>query len=81
MVRLENKLPAYTVGSLQRRAQMDTLLEFIKSLLQQKNPGKQLKELGKIIKEVFQLIPSKKHMIGKNLGRLEPTPSLKYMNI
>ncbi len=76
--RIENKLPAYTVGSLQRLAQMDALLEFITSLLEDKNPGKQLKKLGKMIKEVFQLIPSDKHMSGRNLGRLEPTPALKY---
>jgi len=78
MVCIENKLPAYTVGSLQRKLQMEALLEFIKSLLQYENPGEQLKELGTIIKEVFQLIPSKKHLIGRDLGRLEPTPSLKY---
>jgi len=39
---------------------MDVLLEFITSLLEHKNPDKQLKKLGKIIKEVFQLIPSEK---------------------
>jgi len=76
--RIENKLPAYTVGSLQRLAQMDALLEFISSLLEHKNPGKQLKKLGNIIKEVFQLIPSDKHMSGRDLGRLCPTPALKY---
>jgi len=57
---------------------MDALLEFITSLLEDENPGKQLKKLGKMIKEVFQLIPSKKHMSGRDLGRLEPTPLLKY---
>ena len=77
MVCIENKLPTYTVGSLQRKLQMEALLEFIKSLLQYENPGEKLKELGTIIKEVFQLLPSKKHLIGRNLGRLEPTPSLK----
>jgi len=59
--RIENQLPAYTVGSLQRLAQMDALLEFITSLLEDQNPGKQLKKLGQMIKEVFQLIPSDKH--------------------
>jgi hypothetical protein len=76
--RIENKLPAYTVGSLQRLAQMDALLEFITSLLEHTNPGKQLKKLGKMIKDVFQLIPSDKHMSGRDLGRLYPTPALKY---
>ena len=77
-IRIENKLPAYTVGSLQRFAQMDALLEFISSLLEDPTPGKQLKKLGKMIKEVFQLIPSDKHMSGRILGRLSPTPALKY---
>ena len=78
IIQIENKLPAYTVGSLQRRAQMDALLDFITSLLSHENPGEEIKKLGLIIKDVFQLIPSKKHMSGRNLGRLEPTPSLKY---
>jgi hypothetical protein len=78
MVCIENKLLSITVGSLQRKLQMEALLEFIQSLLQYENPGEQLKELGTIIKEVFQLIPSKKHCLYRDLGRNEPTPSLKY---
>jgi len=75
---VENKLPMYTVGSLQRRAQMDVLLEFIKSLLQQQDPGEKLKEMGKVVKDLFQLIPSKKHMSGRSMGRLESTSSLSH---
>jgi hypothetical protein len=41
--RLENKLPAYTVGSLQRLSQVETLLAFIESILQQSNPFAKLK--------------------------------------
>ncbi len=76
--RLENKLPAYTVGSLQRLAQMDSLLEFIRSILQDQNPGEKLKEAARLIKDVFKLTPSGKHMVGRDLGRLEPTPALQY---
>lgn len=76
--RLENKLPAYTVGSLQRLSQVETLLAFIKSILQESNPFAKLKELTQLVKEHFQLIPSAKHMAGRDLGRLEPTPSLRY---
>ncbi|WP_221898631.1 hypothetical protein [Bathymodiolus japonicus methanotrophic gill symbiont] len=78
IARIESKLPAYTVGSLQRKSQMDVLLEFITSLLEFPDPGDKLKELGELIKDVFQLMPSGKHMIGRDLGRLEPTRSLKY---
>ena len=74
--RIENKLPVFTVGSLQRRAQMDALLECVKSLLQQEDFGDKLKEMGQAVKDVFQLMPSGKHMNGRDMGRLEPTPSL-----
>ena len=76
--RIENKLPPCTVGSLQRHAQMDALLEFIRSLLKENNPSQKLEELNQKIKEVFQLIPSEKHMNGRDLGRLEPSALLKY---
>jgi hypothetical protein len=76
--RIDNKLPACTVGSLQRKSQMDVLLEFIKNLLEHPTPGEKLKELAELIEDVFRLMPSDKHMVGKNLGRLGPTPSLNH---
>ena len=76
--RIENKLPAYTVGSLQRKSQMDVLLEFIKTLLEHQNPADKLKELAGLVDDVFQLMPSGKHMVGRDLGRLEPTAALQY---
>lgn len=76
--RIENKLPAYTVGSLQRKSQMDVLLDFIKNLLEHQNPADKLKELAGLVDDVFQLMPSGKHMIGRDLGRIEPTASLQY---
>ena len=76
--RIENKLPAYTVGSLQRKSQMDVLLEFIKTLLEDKNPADKLKQLAGLVGDVFQLMPSGKHMVGRDLGRLGPTASLQY---
>jgi hypothetical protein len=30
------------------------------------------------VKILFPLAPSSKHMSGRDLGRLEPTPSLRY---
>lgn len=76
--RIENKLPAYTVGSLQRKSQMDVLLEFIKTILEHHNPTDKLKELAELVGDVFQLMPSGKHMVGRDLGRMEPTVSLQY---
>jgi DDE superfamily endonuclease len=74
--RIENKLPAYTVGSLQRKSQMDVLIEFIKTVLEHQNPADKLKELAGLIDDVFQLMPSGKHMVGRDLGCLEPAASL-----
>ena len=78
LARIENKLPAYTVGSLQRRTQMETLLAYVQQLLQEANPAQKLAQLGELVQEVLQLQPSGKHMSGRDLGHLEPTPSLRY---
>jgi hypothetical protein len=78
LARVEDKLPAYTVGSLQRRTQMESLLAYVQQLLQLPNPTQKLAQLGELVKEVLALRPSGKHMSGRDLGRLEPTPSLRY---
>lgn len=78
LARLENKLPAYTVGSLRERTKVECLLEFIRDLLSVPDPHEKFNLLTKAIEDVFKLTPSKKHMNGRDLGRLEPTPSLKY---
>ncbi|NOT84849.1 MAG: transposase [Methylococcaceae bacterium] len=57
--RIENKLPAYTVGSLQRKSQMGVLLEFIRTLLEHDRPADKLKELATLVEDVFQLLPSR----------------------
>ena len=77
--RIENKLPAYTIGSLQRKSQMNMLLEFIKTLLEDESPADKFKELAGLIDNVFQLMPSGKHMVGSDLGCLEPTVSLQCL--
>jgi hypothetical protein len=55
---------------------MDVLLEFIKTLLEHQNPAEKLKELAGLVDDVFQLMPSGKHLVGRYLGRMEPTPAL-----
>jgi len=52
------------------------LLEFIKTLLEHQNPADKLKELAGLVDDVFQLMPSGKHMVGRDLGRIEPSSSL-----
>ena len=57
---------------------MDSLLTLIDDLLASEDPKEMLSQLSRKVKELHELRPSKKHMIGRDLGRLEPSPSLKY---
>ena len=75
---LQNNLPAYTVGSLRAHVQVEWLVEVIDALVSSDNPQDELKRFTKALHEVFALGRSTKHMIQRQLGRLEPTPSLKY---
>lgn len=76
LARIENKLPAYTVGSLLRMIQMESWLLHVEQLLCSANPAEQLIQIAALVREFFILQPSGKHMSGRDLGRLEPTPSL-----
>ena len=76
--RIENKMPAVTVGSLLEKVKVEALLLFIRDLLILDNPQAELQRLSDAVKDIFRLNPSKKHMNNKDLGRLEATPSLKH---
>jgi hypothetical protein len=76
LAHIENKLPAYTVGSLLRMIQMESWLLHVEQLLRSANPAEQLIQIAALAREFFILQPSGKHMSGRDLGRLEPTPSL-----
>ena len=75
---LKNNLPAYTVGSLRANVQVECLVEVIDALVSADDPQEKLKRFTQALHEVFAFGRSKKHMIQRQLGRLESTPSLKY---
>jgi len=75
---LKNNLPAYTVGSLRANVQVECLVDVIDGLVSADDPQEKLKRFTKALHEMFTFGRSKKHMIQRQLGRLEPTPSLKY---
>src|SRR5215467_11007744 len=75
---LKNNLPAYTVGSLRAHVQVECLVDVINDLVLSDNPQEKLKSFTQALHQVFAFGHSKKHMIQRQLGRLEPTPSLKY---
>ncbi len=71
-------LPAYTVGSLRAHVQVECLVNVIENLVSSDTPQEQLHRFTHALHQVFAFGHSKKHMIQRQLGRLEPTPSLKY---
>jgi hypothetical protein len=75
---LKNTLPAYTVGSLRANVQVECLVDVIDELVSSDHPREQLQRFTQALHEVFAFECSKKHMIQRQLGRLEPTPCLKY---
>jgi hypothetical protein len=75
---LENKLPAYTVGSLLEKIKLESFLDIIRSLVNESNPHLKLQQLSESIDHFFTLAPSDKHMSHRDLGNLKPTPGLKH---
>jgi hypothetical protein len=75
---LKNNLPAYTVGSLRANVQVECLVDVIDDLVSADNPQEKLKRFTQALHAVCAFGHSKKHMIQRQLGRLEPTPFLKY---
>jgi hypothetical protein len=75
---LKHNLPAYTVGSLRANVQVECLVDVIDDLISSDNPQEKLKRFTQALHEVFAFGRSKKHMIQRQLGRLEPTPYLQY---
>lgn len=77
--RLKNKQPAFTVGCLRRRTAIDSLFLFITEILEAEQPHQVLNQKFSTVKGLLlDFEKSKKHMIARNLGRMEPTESLKY---
>lgn len=73
---IDNKLPPSTVGSLLEKIRLDSFLAFIRSLLSSDDFEQKLELLSNSLADIFSLSPSKKHMSGRDLGRLEPSASL-----
>ncbi len=78
LAQVENKQPAYTVGSLNNRVKVDSLLTLLQELVTAENPAQKLQDLAQQLQELFPLAPSAKHLAHRELGRLAPTPSLQY---
>jgi hypothetical protein len=73
----KNHLPASTVGSLRAHVQVECLVAGLDELVSSDEPQEKLTRFATALQAVFAFSRSKKHMIQRQWGRLEPTPSLK----
>jgi hypothetical protein len=78
LARIEDNLPACTVGSLRDRVQAESFVQCIEDVLLSENPQERFELMAQQAKDVFTLNESGKHMVGRDLGRLEPTPAAAY---
>ena len=78
LAQLKHRQPAFTVGSLINRIKVESVLTVIQEVLTAPDPEHHLQQLSDILLQYFDLRSSEKHMVGRDLGRLEPSPSLKY---
>jgi hypothetical protein len=76
--RLNNQAPACTVGSLRQHCKGEAFVDVVRRLLAADNPAEQFAQFAEKVKTLFPLAPSSKHMSGRDLGRQEPTPALRY---
>ena len=77
-VRIKNKLPAYTVGSLLERIKVDCFFHFMQIFLTSPNPQEMFDLLVQNKDRIVALACSTKHMSGQQFGKLGPSPFLKY---
>ncbi len=79
LARFENKLPAFTVGCLRRQTNLESLFLLITEIIDSKEPRDELARKITIMKEnLLSFAKSKKHMVHRELGRMDPTEALKY---
>ncbi len=75
--RLENKLPAYTVGSLIGQIKVASLLSVIGDLVSGGDAEVELRQLSETLqRDFFTLKASKKHLSGRKVGVFEAGSSL-----
>ncbi len=77
-VRLKNKQPGLPVGCLTEHLKAQALIETVTDIVNDEQPRSALEAFHTALKSVLPQRASKKHMVGRDLGRMEPTPSLRY---
>ena len=76
--RLKNKQPAMPVGCLVEHVNAQALIDGVNSIVHAQEPKKEFDKFKEVIQASLPDRNSTKHMVGLDLGRMEPTPALKY---
>ena len=76
--RLKNKQPAMPVGCLVEHVNAQALIDGVNSIVHAQEPKKEFDKFKEVIQASLPDRNSTKHMVGLDLGRMEPTLSLKY---
>lgn len=76
--RFKNKQPAMPVGCLVEHVNAQALIDGVSSIVNANDPKKEFEKFILVVQESLPDRDSTKHMVGLDLGRMEPTPSLKY---
>jgi hypothetical protein len=76
--RLKNQQPGLPVGCMIERIKAEALVATVEKIVVSDNPKTAFKYFSQAVVEALPDRPSSKHMAGCDLGRQEPTESLKY---
>lgn len=76
-VRLKNNQPGMPVGCLIEHLKAEALVETVRDVVASDNPQESLDALAQALKDVTPVRDSSRHMAGRDLGKQEPTESLK----
>lgn len=75
---VEHRQPMHTVGRLIHHTKVESLVQVIQHVISDTDPSARLQQLVQTLHQLYPASASAKHMIGRDLGRLAPTPSLRY---
>lgn len=76
-VRLKNKQPGLPAGCLIEHLKAEALMDTVKEVVTSDDPKNALEALAQALKDVLPVRDSSRHMAGRDLGKREPTESLK----
>ena len=75
---IKNKQPGMSVGCLVERINAEALIDGINNIVNSDDPKKELSKFALALEKSIPNRSSSKHLIGRDLGRMEPIASLRY---